>query len=94
MAKVGICALTCVTQFLNCGGSLGTITGEPGLCDEFPLAATNIQWSNAVVEIGFPATLATELPGMLLPQAERATTATKKAPSAKVRRKPFMCRRW
>ena len=65
------------------GGSFGTITGSPGLCAAWPFAATYIQWLNAWCVIGLPATVATELPGIPLPQpAITGAMTTKKAPSA------------
>ena len=72
-------------QLLKFGGSLGTMTGAPGVEAAYPLAATYIQWSNARVLIGLPATAATEPSGTaeLEPQPDTArATAPKKAPSA------------
>src|SRR3984957_14300239 len=77
-------------QFVNLGGSLGTITGAPGLCAAWLLAATYIQWSNARVVIGLPATSATESTGTPLPHAASATETTKKAPSAANRLTGFL----
>ena len=77
-------------QFLNSGGSLGTITGAPGVCDALPLAATYIQWLKAAVVIGFPDMSATESPGTPLPHAERLTASTKKAPSARMNLNRFI----
>jgi hypothetical protein len=54
------------------------------------LAATYIQWLNAWVVIGLPATSATELPGTPPPQAATATASTKKAPSAAIRLEYFL----
>ena len=71
-------------QPLNWGGSVGTITGAPGLCAALPFSATYIQWLNAWVVIGLPAMSATELPGMPPPHADSPTATTKKAPSAKM----------
>jgi hypothetical protein len=48
------------------------------------LAATNIQWLKAADEIELPAMLATELPGIPLPQALMPSPSTKKAPSARM----------
>ena len=42
----------------NSGGSVGTITGEPGDCAAWPLASTYIQCSTARLVIGLPATTA------------------------------------
>src|SRR5665213_2800449 len=81
--RVGILARAWAMHAVKFGGSLGTITGWPGLDAAWPFASTYIQWLNALRLIGLPATTATELPGMLEPQAEMATaTSTKKAPSA------------
>ena len=49
LASVGICLRTWAMQLVKFGGSLGTITGAPGLWDALPLAATYIQWLNACV---------------------------------------------
>src|ERR1700728_3637222 len=73
LARLGICFLTWLMQPLKFGGSLGTITGEPGLWAAWLLAATYIQWLNAWVVIGLPATSATALPGRPLPQPDTAT---------------------
>src|ERR1700728_2751130 len=81
--RVGIFDRASAMQLLKFGGSLGTITGWPGLDAAWPFASTYIQWLNALRVIGLPATSATELPGRLEPQAETAmATSTKKAPSA------------
>src|SRR5690348_7995276 len=70
-------------HLVKLGGSFGTITGElPPLCDALPLAATYIQWLNAWVVIGLPATSATESPGTPEPHAEIPAASAKKAPSA------------
>ena len=83
LASDGISAFTWAMHLVKFGGSLGTITGSPGACAACVLASTYIQWLNAWVMIGLPATVATELPGMPLPQPATATAmATKKAPSA------------
>ena len=84
MASVGICLRAWAMQLLNSGGSLGTITGAPGVCTALLFAATYIQWLNAAVEIGLPDMSATEFPGTPLPQAARPTPSTKKAPSAAI----------
>src|SRR5579864_1227480 len=81
-ARLGISRRTCATQLLKLGGSLGTITGAVGLLAVWLLAATNIQCLNAWVVIGFPATSATELPGIPDPHPASTIAATKKAPSA------------
>ena len=80
LARLGT-ARAFATQRLKFGGS-GMITGDPGCCAAWLLAATNSQWLNACVVIGFPAMSATELPGTPLPHAARAIATTKKAPSA------------
>src|ERR1700733_11957385 len=80
--RLGTSARASAMQWAKFGGALGTITGEPGLCAGWLLAATNIQWSNACVEMGLPATLATELLGIALPQPATTAASTKKAPSA------------
>src|SRR5260370_14561122 len=85
LARLGISLRAWVMQFLKAGGSLGTITGAPGFCAAWLLAATYIQWLNAAVVIGLPATEATEFPGTPLPQPPRAAATTKKAPSARSR---------
>ena len=72
-------------QLLNSGGSLGTITGAPGVCDALLFAATYIQWLNAAVVIGLPDMSATEFPGTPLPHAARPAASTKKAPSAAIK---------
>src|ERR1700758_547082 len=75
------------------GGSLGTITGEPGLWAAWLLAATYIQWLNAWVVIGLPATSATESPGTPLPQPATAAPTTKKAHSAVITLRCFFTER-
>ena len=71
-------------QLLNSGGSLGTITGAPGVCDALPFSTTYIQWLNAAVLIGLPAISATESPDSPLPHAVTPIAPTKKAPSARM----------
>src|SRR5947209_18468721 len=83
LARLGISLRAWLMQLLKFGGSLGTITGWPGLCAAWLLAATNIQWLNAWVVIGLPATVATESPETLLPHAVTPVANTKKAPSAR-----------
>ena len=78
LARVGTSALACAMQLVNFGGSLGTITGEPGVCAAWLLAATYIQWLNAWVEIGLPATSTTASPGTPLPQPAMPTRDHKK----------------
>jgi hypothetical protein len=66
-------------HLVNCGGSVGTITGCPGLWAAWDLAATYIQWLNACVVIWFPATSATEsdeTPEPLLPPHAASRTDT------------------
>ena len=75
---------------LNCGGSFGTITGWPGDCAAWLLAATYIQWLNACVLIGLPATSATESPDTPLPQPAIPIAITKKAPRAKIELRTFI----
>ncbi len=90
-ARLGISALTCAMHLVKFGGSLGTMTGWPGDCAAWVLASTYIQWSNACVLIGLPATTATELLGIELPQADTASAmTTKKAPSAGMDRRDFI----
>ena len=77
-------------HLVNCGGSVGTITGCPGLWAACDLAATYIQWLNAWVVIGLPATSATESEGtpplleLLLPHAASRSDTIAAAPSAKI----------
>src|SRR5437588_3591759 len=85
LASVGISRRACEMQRSKLGGSLGTITGEPGLWEAWLFAATYIQWLNAWVVIGLPATSATELPAMPLPHPATTAESAKKAPSAAVR---------
>src|SRR3954447_13256061 len=70
-------------------GASGTLTAPPvGFCE---WAATVSQWPNCWVVTSVPSTLATALPGTLLPpHAETAMAAMKKAPSARMRR-PIRC---
>ena len=60
LARLGISLRAWAVQFLKSGGSLGTITGAPGFCAAWLLAATYIQWLNAAVVIGLPDTEATD----------------------------------
>src|SRR5579871_5899838 len=83
LARLGICLRTWAMQLSKFGGSLGTITGWPGDWAAWLFAATYIQWLNAWLVIGLPATSATESPGTLEPQPATASAATKKAPSAR-----------
>ena len=90
LASAGTSALACAMHPVKLGGSLGTITGEPGVCAAWLLAATYIQWLNAWVEIGLPATLTTASPGTPLPQPAMPTPITKKAPSARMDLRTFI----
>ena len=80
LARLGTACLTWAMHLVNCGGSVGTITGWPGLWAAWDLAATYIQWLKACVLIGLPATSATELPGievlLLLEPHAASRTAT------------------
>src|SRR5947209_3096431 len=67
------------TQFGKFGGLSGTSTGAPFCCAS-NFATTTIQCLNAWSVIGLPATEATELPGIPLPQPVRLAASTKKAP--------------
>src|SRR6185312_17264331 len=76
-------------HLVNCGGSVGTITGWPGLWAACDLAATYIQWLNAWVVIALPATEATESEGTppllrLPPHAASNTGMITTAPSARI----------
>src|ERR1700722_5269656 len=93
LARVGISFLTCAMHLGNSGGSVGTITGEPGLWAASPLASTYIQCSTARLLIGLPATTAASEAGTELalldedfddePQPATISAATtKKAHSA------------
>src|SRR5579884_1347292 len=90
LASWGICLRTLDTHWPKLGGSLGTMTGWPGFCAAWLLAATNIQWSKAWRVTGLPATLATASPGTPLPHAATLMTSTKKAPSAVMYRFAFI----
>src|ERR1700733_1593674 len=94
LARLGIALRTWAMHVLKSGGSLGTITGSPGDWAAWLFAATNIQWLNACVEIGFPATSATESPGTPLPQPATPRANTKKAPSAKIDLRTVIGGRW
>ena len=82
--------LTCATHASKFGGSFGTITGWPGFWAAWLLAATYIQWLNACVETGLPATSTTASPGTPLPQPAIPTAITKKAPSARKELRTFI----
>ena len=90
LARLGICFLTWSTHLSKFGGSFGTITGWPGLCAAWLLAATYIQWLNAWVVIGLPATVATESPDTELPHPATPIANTKKAPSARTDLRTFI----
>src|SRR6202034_2511001 len=70
LARVGMSFLTCAMHLGNSGGSVGTITGEPGDCAASPLASTNIQCSTARLLIGLPATTAASVVGTVLAPAD------------------------
>src|ERR1700746_2930476 len=78
LARLGICVRTWATHLSKFGGSLGTITGWPGLLAARLFAAQYIQWVNGGVVIGLPATWATESLGTLEPQPATPTANTKK----------------
>ncbi len=90
LARLGNSLRAWAMQVLKFGGSLGTITGWPGLCAAWLLAATSIQWLSACVVIGLPATSATESPGTPLPQPATPTANIKKAPSARRELRTFI----
>ena len=95
--SAGISARAVVRHLLKFGGSLGTITGWPGLWEACSLAATYIQWSTALRLIGLPPTVATAPSGTPLEPHPLMTSAmsTKKAPSAGINLLLFMgLRRW
>src|ERR1700761_135420 len=105
LASVGINFLTCAMHLGNSGGSVGTITGEPGLCAASPLASTYIQCSTARLVIGLPATTAASVDGTEPapddddddeePQPATINAATtKKAHSAGKDLRVFIARRW
>src|ERR1700722_18538047 len=105
LASVGISFLTCAMHLGNSGGSVGTITGEPGDCAASPLASTNIQCSTARLVIGLPATTAASVAGTVPaltdegdddePQPATISAATtKKAQSAGMDLRDFIARRW
>src|SRR5689334_10572527 len=95
LARLGTAWRTVAMHLVNCGGSVGTITGCPGLWAACDLAATYIQWLNPWVVIALPATEATESDGtpplllLLLPHAASRTETIATAPSASVVRMAF-----